>query len=230
MRIITGSAKGVSLLTLEGDATRPTSARAKEALFSMLQFDIEGRRVLDLFGGSGQLGLEAHSRGAAACTFVDAAPEAVAVIRKNIEKTGFADRARVQNTDYRNFLRKCAADGFDLVFLDPPYASDALADALLGRDRTLRRFILAQKVDHTDPYGFADTFAQRDSRHNAPALVISQLPLLNATHGGKLRLAHAPCFSQVADPLRSVFCIHLFRSHYFLSFCPRRVLNWRAPK
>ena len=97
----------------------------------MLQFDIEGRRVLDLFGGSGQLGLEALSRGAAACTFVDAAPEAVAVIRKNIEKTGFADRARVQNADYRNFLRKCAADGFDLVFLDPPYASDALADALI---------------------------------------------------------------------------------------------------
>ena len=66
MRIITGSAKGVSLLTLEGDATRPTSARAKEALFYMLQFDIEGRRVLDLFGGSGQLGLEELSRGAAA--------------------------------------------------------------------------------------------------------------------------------------------------------------------
>ena len=125
MRIITGSAKGVSLLTLEGDATRPTSARAKEALFSMLQFDIEGRRVLDLFGGSGQLGLEALSRGAVACTFVDAAPEAVAVIRKNIEKTGFADRARVQNTDYRSFLRKYAADGFDLVFLDPPYVLSA---------------------------------------------------------------------------------------------------------
>ena len=131
MRIITGSAKGVSLQTLEGDTTRPTSARAKEALFSMLQFDVEGRRVLDLFGGSGQLGLEALSRGAASCTFVDAAPEAVAVIRKNIEKTGFADRARVQNADYRNFLRKCRDDGFDLVFLDPPYASDALADARL---------------------------------------------------------------------------------------------------
>ena len=130
MRIITGSAKGINLHTLEGDATRPTSARAKEALFSMLQFDVEGRRVLDLFGGSGQLGLEALSRGAASCTFVDAAPAAVAVIRQNIEKTGFAARARVQNADYRNFLRKCKEDGFDLVFLDPPYASDALADAL----------------------------------------------------------------------------------------------------
>lgn len=131
MRIITGSAKGINLHTPEGDATRPTSARAKEALFSMLQFDVEGRRVLDLFGGSGQLGLEALSRGAASCTFVDAAPAAAAVIRQNIEKTGFADRARVQNADYRNFLRKCKEDGFDLVFLDPPYASDALVDALL---------------------------------------------------------------------------------------------------
>lgn len=131
MRIITGSAKGINLQTLEGDATRPTSARAKEALFSMLQFDIEGRRVLDLFGGSGQLGLEALSRGAASCIFVDAAPAAVSVIRKNIEKTGFADRAQVKEADYRNFLRKCREDGFDLVFLDPPYAADLLCDALL---------------------------------------------------------------------------------------------------
>ena len=132
MRIITGSAKGVSLATLEGDATRPTSARAKEALFSMLQFDIEGRRVLDLFGGSGQLGLEALSRGAVFCDFVDASSDAAAIIRKNIAKTGFADRSRVTAADYRNFLRRAAGKtGFDLVFLDPPYASDALADALL---------------------------------------------------------------------------------------------------
>ena len=132
MRIITGSAKGVGLLTLEGDETRPTAARAKEALFSMLQFDIEGRRVLDLFGGSGQLGLEALSRGAAFCDFVDASDKAAAVIRKNIGKTGFADRSRVTVADYRQFLRSAAGNkGFDLVFLDPPYASGALTDALI---------------------------------------------------------------------------------------------------
>lgn len=142
MRIITGSAKGVSLITLEGDATRPTSARAKEALFSMLQFDIEGRRVLDLFGGSGQLGLEALSRGAAFCDFVDASTSAAAIIRKNIAKTGFADCSRVTVADYRDFLRRVAEKGgYDLVFLDPPYVSDSLADALclLAKTELLHR-------------------------------------------------------------------------------------------
>ena len=131
MRIITGSAKGIKLFTLEGDNTRPTSERAKEALFSMLQFDIEGRRVLDLFAGSGQLGLEAMSRGAEFCMFVDSSAEAVGIVRKNIEKTKFSDKTKTQIVDYRNFLRKSEGrDGFDIIFLDPPYASDALVDAL----------------------------------------------------------------------------------------------------
>ena len=87
MRIITGSAKGTRLMTLEGENTRPTSERVKESVFSMLQFDIEGRRVLDLFGGSGQMGLEALSRGAAQATIVDASPEAVKIIKTNAQKT-----------------------------------------------------------------------------------------------------------------------------------------------
>ena len=131
MRIITGSAKGIKLVTLEGDATRPTSERAKEALFSMIQFDIEGRRVLDLFAGSGQLGLEALSRGAEFCMFTDASADAIGIVRKNIEKTRFADKSRTAITDYRNFLRKSdGREGFDIIFLDPPYASDCLTDAL----------------------------------------------------------------------------------------------------
>ena len=89
MRIITGKAKGIRLSSLPGDATRPTSERVKEAIFSSLQFDLEGRRALDLFAGSGQLGLEALSRGAASCTFIDAAPEAIAVVKENAKKTGF---------------------------------------------------------------------------------------------------------------------------------------------
>lgn len=132
MRIITGTAKGTKLVTLEGDATRPTSERAKEALFSMIQFDIEGRRVLDLFAGSGQLGLEALSRGAAYCMFTDASADAVAIVRKNIEKTHFGDKTKTSIADYRNFLRKSGGrEGFDIIFLDPPYASGALTDALL---------------------------------------------------------------------------------------------------
>ncbi len=137
MRIITGSAKGIRLITLEGDNTRPTSERAKEALFSMIQFDIEGRRVLDLFAGSGQLGLEAISRGAEFCMFTDSSADAVAVVRKNVEKTRFGDKTKTAITDYRNFLRKSdGREGFDIIFLDPPYASDALTDALLRLYRT----------------------------------------------------------------------------------------------
>lgn len=137
MRIITGSAKGTKLFTLEGDATRPTSERAKEALFSMIQFDIEGRRVLDLFAGSGQLGLEAISRGAAYCMFTDASAEAIGIVKKNIEKTHFAEQTKTMITDYRNFLRKSdGREGFDIIFLDPPYASGALTDALLRLHRT----------------------------------------------------------------------------------------------
>lgn len=137
MRIITGKAKGIKLLTLEGDATRPTSERAKEALFSMIQFDIEGRRVLDLFAGSGQLGLEAISRGAEHCTFVDASAAAIGIVKKNIEKTHFTENCKTLISDYRNFLRKSEGrEGYDIIFLDPPYASDALVDALLRLYRT----------------------------------------------------------------------------------------------
>lgn len=137
MRIITGTAKGTKLFTLEGDATRPTSERAKEALFSVLQFDIEGRRVLDLFAGSGQLGLEALSRGAEFCTFVDSSADAIGIVRKNIEKTHFADKSKTHIADYRNYLRKSdGREGYDIIFLDPPYASVALTDALLRLYRT----------------------------------------------------------------------------------------------
>ena len=129
MRIITGSARGALIETLEGEATRPTAERAKEALFSMIQFDIEGRRVLDLFAGSGQLGLEALSRGAASCTFTDEAREAVDIIIKNAKNTKLFDRSRVSAIDFRSFLRG-ATEKYDLIFLDPPYASDFVAEAL----------------------------------------------------------------------------------------------------
>ena len=142
MRIITGVAKGTKLITLEGDATRPTSERAKEALFSMIQFEIEGRRVLDLFAGSGQLGLEALSRGAAFCMFTDASADAMGIVRKNIERTHCGDKTKTAIADYRNFLRKSdSREGFDIVFLDPPYASGALTDALerLYKTRLMKR-------------------------------------------------------------------------------------------
>ena len=130
MRIITGSAKGRVLSTLPGEATRPTAERAKQAIFSMLQFDIEGRRVLDLFAGSGQMGLEALSRGAASAVLVDKSRDAVAIIQKNANTTRLADRCTILCSDGIEYLRRARGAGFDIVFLDPPYASTLIKDAL----------------------------------------------------------------------------------------------------
>jgi len=141
MRIITGTARGTKLLTLEGEATRPTSERAKEAVFSMIQFEIEEKRVLDLYAGSGQLGLEALSRGASFCLFVDSNPEAVAMIRKNAEKTKLADRCRTIISDAGNYVRKGAGgEKYQIVFIDPPYASGLVLPTL---DRLISSDILS---------------------------------------------------------------------------------------
>lgn len=131
MRIVTGKAKGVRLATLEGDETRPTSERVKEAVFSSLQFDLAGRRVLDLFGGSGQMGLEALSRGAACAMFIDASPDAMAIIKQNATKTGFFSDCRYLISDYRSYIRKTGGrDRWDLIFIDPPYRMNCVGDAL----------------------------------------------------------------------------------------------------
>ena len=131
LRIITGSAKGKKLLSLEGEATRPTSDRIKGAMFSSIQFDIEDRRVLDLFAGTGQLGLEAMSRGAASVTFVDAERAAMDVVKANATSTGFFGRCRYAVSDWRNFIRKASGrDTYDLVFIDPPYSLECCIEAV----------------------------------------------------------------------------------------------------
>ena len=128
MRVITGSARGRRLKELEGMETRPTTDRVKEGLFSALQFDIEGRRVLDLFAGTGQLGIEALSRGAECAVFVERRRDALQVIRENLEACGMTDKARVVNGDAMSYLK--SGEKFDLIFLDPPYASGLLEQAL----------------------------------------------------------------------------------------------------
>lgn len=130
MRVITGLAKGIRLQTPEGETTRPTSERAKEAVFSMIQFEIEGRRVLDLFAGSGQLGIEALSRGAKEATFADFSKAAIQCVRANLKKTGFEANAVVYAGDALSFLRGRPQGKFDLVFLDPPYALGLVPKAL----------------------------------------------------------------------------------------------------
>ena len=131
MRIITGSRRGKKLKTLEGMAVRPTSDHIKESLFNILQFDIEGRTFLDLFAGSGQLALEALSRGAAKATMIDDNREAVDIIIANAKKTKLFDRSRVSASDYAAFIRAASGkETYDIIFLDPPYRSGCLPDAL----------------------------------------------------------------------------------------------------
>lgn len=131
MRVITGSARGRRLKELEGMETRPTTDRVKEGLFSALQFEIEGRRVLDLFAGTGQLGIEALSRGAAGCVFVDRRADAVKLIRENLKITGLTDRARVVAGDSMEYL-SALREKFDLILLDPPYTAGLLEPALVS--------------------------------------------------------------------------------------------------
>ena len=130
-KIITGTAKGKILDTLAGDATRPTSERIKEAMFSSIQFDIENRRVLDVFAGSGQLGLEALSRGAESCMFIDSSREAIEIVKKNAVKTGFDSKCKYIVSDARNYIRKASGRAvFDLVFIDPPYALECAGEVM----------------------------------------------------------------------------------------------------
>lgn len=129
MRVITGSARGRRLITLEGEDVRPTTDKVKEALFSIIQFELEGRKVLDLFAGSGQLGIEALSRGAKSAVFVDLSKKSVEVIKQNLENTGFSKNAIVLNTDSLAFAAS-RAEKYDIAFLDPPYRTGLLQKAL----------------------------------------------------------------------------------------------------
>lgn len=129
MRVITGSARGRRLGELEGMETRPTTDRVKEGMFNILQFDIEGRRVLDLFAGTGQLGIECLSRGAASAVFVDRRADAVKLIKENLKATDLQDRARVVAGDSMEYLRTLG-ERFDIILLDPPYASGLLESAI----------------------------------------------------------------------------------------------------
>jgi 16S rRNA (guanine(966)-N(2))-methyltransferase RsmD len=117
MRVITGTAGGRKLKSPNGNAVRPTTDHVKQAIFNILQYDMEGRRVLDLFGGTGQMGIEALSRGAREAVFVDSSRTSVLLIRENLKLCGF--KADVLLTDALSYLQR--GEKFDIIFVDPPY-------------------------------------------------------------------------------------------------------------
>ena len=126
MRVITGTARGRKLKEPKDQSVRPTTDMVKEAIFSIVQFDVPGRRVLDLFAGTGQLGIEALSRGARECVFVDNSQASISLVKQNLSVCGF--ESAVVRADALSFLRRCGK--FDLVFVDPPYHAGLYADVL----------------------------------------------------------------------------------------------------
>lgn len=125
MRVIAGSARHLQLQTIEGDATRPTTDRIKETLFNMLQNDVAGCRFLDLFSGSGAIGIEALSRGAKKAVFIENNKKALDCIRHNLQFTKLADRADVYEMDVFDALSRMKQESaFDIIFMDPPYNKD----------------------------------------------------------------------------------------------------------
>jgi len=129
MRVIAGSARGKQLKTPDGILTRPTADRVKEAVFSIVQFDLPGSHVLDLFAGTGQMGIEALSRGAKSAVFIDERKDACRLVQENLKRTGFTNQAKVMQADYLSYL-KHAQQQFDLIILDPPYLENYLENAL----------------------------------------------------------------------------------------------------
>jgi len=167
MRIITGIARGRRLEAPRGnDTVRPTTDKVKEAIFSIIQFDIEGRRVLDLFAGSGQLGLEALSRGAAFATFVDKEHSSFELTKRNITSCGFDTISKVYKADFSAFLMGCT-DTFDVAFLDPPYAAGVLDEAVqkVSKKITDGGIIVCEYATSAPAPKCPDGFSERQRRY-----------------------------------------------------------------
>ena len=187
MRIITGTARGTKLLSPEGTATRPTSERAKEAVFSVLAFDVPGRRVLDLFAGSGQLALEALSRGAESAVLVDSAASAIDVIRKNVVKTHMEQRASVVRMDCLSYLKSAKTDEpFDLIFIDPPYIKRLVPDMLtmiLERGLATKNAIFVCESEEEDVFEGNETLREQFNLRRKARYAKAVVTILERKHG-----------------------------------------------
>ena len=176
MRVITGKARGIVLKTPEGMLTRPTADRVKEALFSIIQFDLPGARVLDLFGGTGQLGIEALSRGASYAVFVDSREDACRLIKENLKRTKLSADASVIRADYQQYLKNCR-EQFEIIILDPPYAEVYLENALkmITEIDILQSggIIIAERpVEKALPWDFEGYTRSRDYKYGKTLLAI----------------------------------------------------------
>ena len=130
MRIISGKARGTKLYTLDGTATRPTLDRVKESLFNIIQNDIEDSTVLDLFSGSGAIGLEFLSRGAKRAVLCDSSKDAIKIIKQNVQKTHFEEKVEVYNMEFTKLVERLQNQKFDIIYIDPPYATDFIKISL----------------------------------------------------------------------------------------------------
>jgi 16S rRNA (guanine(966)-N(2))-methyltransferase RsmD len=166
MRIISGKCRGLNLSTLKGDNTRPTLDRVKESVFNILGNKLDELVVLDLFAGSGALGLESLSRGAKFCYFVDSSKEAIDIIKKNVAKCRVEDKSEILNNNFEIALEKFKDNIFDLVFLDPPYGKDLGVQAISKLKRVVKDdVIIVLETDSIDIVpDTIDCFEKYDSR------------------------------------------------------------------
>lgn len=130
MRIISGTARGTKLFTLEGETTRPTLDRVKESMFNIIQNEVQNSIFIDLFSGSGAIGLEAASRGAKRVILCDKSKQAINIISKNIEKTHLKEKVELYNLDYELLLKTKIKEQADIIYIDPPYKSDFAINAV----------------------------------------------------------------------------------------------------
>ena len=176
MRVVSGSARGLKLQPVPGMNTRPTTDRVKESVFNIIQNRVRDARVLDLFAGTGQLGIEALSRGAKTCDFVERDRVAFATVKKNIAAARLVDRAQLHSTDADKFIAYAKKDAYDLIFLDPPYGGKILAAALSAIETfdilsTNGIIICESAVEDRFSHGFA---VVRERRYGATMITILQ--------------------------------------------------------
>ena len=176
MRVVSGRARGVTLKTPDGSLTRPTTDRVKEAMFSIVQFDLPGARVLDLFGGTGQLGIEALSRGADSAVFVDSREDACKLIRENLKRTKLEQYGKVIRSDYLSFLKSCR-EKFNIIILDPPYAEEFLENSLkmiteIDILQSSGIIIAERPVGKVLPWDFSGIYASRDYKYGSTLVTV----------------------------------------------------------